>query len=70
MAELKSIFDDLPMTQWETLETDRYWKQMRENGWNQNVDQILPRLETVQVLNFKSDFQIKYFKIEIIYFVF
>ena len=39
MAELKSIFDDLPMTQWETLETDRYWKQMRENGWNQNVDQ-------------------------------
>jgi len=38
MAELKSIFDDLPMTQWETLETDQYWKQMRENGWNQNVD--------------------------------
>ena len=38
MAELKAIFDDLPLAQWETLETDHYWKQMNENGWKQNVD--------------------------------
>merc|ERR1712156_190355 len=38
MAELKAIFDDLPVTQWENLETGKYWAKMVQNGWKQNVD--------------------------------
>ncbi len=38
MAELKAIFDDLPVTQWEAIEASRYWKQMKEKGWEQNLD--------------------------------
>jgi len=38
MAELKAIFDDLPVTQWENLETGKYWAKMVQNGRKQNVD--------------------------------
>ena len=38
MGELRRIFDDLPVTQWETLETVWYWKEMNKNGWNQPTD--------------------------------
>lgn len=38
MEQLKAIFDDLPLSQWETLETDKYWKKMQEMGWKQNRD--------------------------------
>lgn len=38
IKELLSIFNDLPMTQWENLEVVEYWKEMESNGWNQNLD--------------------------------
>lgn len=38
MTELKAIFDDLPVSHWETLEVEQYWPCMKANGWKQNLD--------------------------------
>lgn len=38
MNELKAIFQDLPLTHWENLETAQYWACMKDNGWKQNLD--------------------------------
>ena len=40
LSHLKRIFDDLPISQWENLEVNRYWKQMKEANkeWKQNLD--------------------------------
>ena len=38
MAQLKSIFEDCPVTQWENMETVKYWKEMDSHGWKQNLD--------------------------------
>ena len=39
LQALKRIFDDLPISQWENLEVNTYWKQMNENKeWKQNLD--------------------------------
>ena len=39
LSHLKRIFDDLPISQWENLEVNTYWKQMKENKeWKQNLD--------------------------------
>ena len=38
MKILKDIFDDLPITQWENLETKWYWEEMSKNGWEQPLD--------------------------------
>ena len=48
MAELKAIFDDLPVTQWENLETGKYWAKMVQNGWKQNVDQSCSQTTCLQ----------------------
>jgi hypothetical protein len=38
LKRLQNIFDECPLTQWENLDVDRYWKEMVENGWKQNQD--------------------------------
>ena len=38
LQALHRIFDDLPISQWENLEVNTYWKQMKDKEWKQNLD--------------------------------
>ena len=38
LQALQRIFDDLPISQWENLEVNTYWKQMKDKEWKQNLD--------------------------------
>lgn len=38
IKKLKNIFDDLPISQWENLETTKYWDKMNQHGWKQPLD--------------------------------
>ena len=38
IEDVKKVFEDCPVTHWENLETEKYWKEMYDNGWHQNLN--------------------------------
>ena len=41
MDQVSSIFNDLPVVHWETLEVNNYWKEMQKNDWKQPSDVVV-----------------------------